>query len=117
MDIEELAEMIAEKGDHRVTIDAKPLHDLCRQYVNAEGVRQSFRKAASDMAIEAGVIAAPVKGGDDVYVLQLLAESQLSMRRLSVRYEKLRAAAIGVLEAQGSITATARAIEVLRDET
>jgi hypothetical protein len=91
--------------------------DLLLRLNQSEGMRQSFRKAASDLAIEAGVISAPVKDGDDVYALQLLAESQLSMQRLSVRYEKLRAAAIGVIEAQGGITATARAIEALRDET
>jgi hypothetical protein len=82
----------------------------------SEGMRDSFRKAASDLAIEAGVISAPVKDGDDVYALQLTAESQLSMQRLSVRHEKLRAAAIGVLDAQGSISDMAVALKRLEGE-
>jgi hypothetical protein len=96
------------------------IREVILRHKQSEGMRDSFRKAASDLAIEAGVIAAPVDRAavlGDIYFLQLLAESQLRMQRLSVRYEKLRAAAVGVLEADGSITATARAIEVLRDET
>jgi hypothetical protein len=95
------------------------IREVLLWHKQSEGMREAFRKAASDPAIEAGVIAAPVKDGDDIYALQLTAESQLYMQRLSLRYKKLRAAAaaVGVLEARGSITATARAIEVLRNET
>jgi hypothetical protein len=106
-----------EKLMDEIKAEALEWRGVILRHKQSEGMRQSFRKAASDMAIEAGVISAPVKDGDDVYALQLLAESQLCMQRLSVRYEKLRAAAIGVLEAQGSITATAIATEVPRDET
>jgi hypothetical protein len=96
------------------------IREVILWHKQSEGMRDAFRKAASDLAIEAGVIAAPVHRAavlEDVYFLQLIAESELRLRSLSLRYEKLRAAAIGVLDAQGSITATARAIEVLRNET
>jgi hypothetical protein len=101
---------------------------LLQRHKQSEGMREAFRKAASDMAIEAGVISAPVKHDEvagsvlqDVYFLQLLAESQLYMQRLSVRYEKLRAAAIPVADAMTcspvSIAAIQNLREVLRDET
>jgi hypothetical protein len=106
-----------------LTVGAGEMREVILRHKQSEGMRQSFRKAASDIAIEAGVLSAPVKHDEvagtvlqDIYFLQLIAESELRLRSLSVRYEKLRAAAIGVLEAQGSITAASKAIEVLRDE-
>jgi hypothetical protein len=95
------------------------IREVILRHKQSEGMRQSFRKAASDLAIEAGVIAAPVKDGgalQDIYFLQLIAESQLRMQRLSVRYEKLRAAAVGVLEAQGSVSDMAVALTRLEGE-
>jgi hypothetical protein len=80
------------------------IREVILWHKQSEGMRDAFRKAASDLAIEAGVISAPVKDGDDVYALQLLAESQLSMQRLSVRYEKLRAAATPVTDAVGRLS-------------
>jgi hypothetical protein len=75
----------------------EPLEKAVNEFDQSEGMRESFRKAASDMAIEAGVIAQPVRHDEvagsvlqDVYFLQLMAESQLTMQRLSIRYEKLR---------------------------
>jgi hypothetical protein len=88
------------------------IREVILRHKQSEGMRQSFRKAASDLAIEAGVISAPVKHDEvagtvlqDIYFLQLLAESQLSMQRLSVRHEKLRAAVSRV--ADGEITGPA----------
>jgi hypothetical protein len=90
-------------GNARFTVWTHDIAKAVNEFDQSEGMRESFRKAASDLAIEAGVIAAPVKHDEvagsvlqDVYFLQLLAGSQLTMQRLSIRYEKLRAAAIHV---------------------
>lgn len=97
--------------------------DLLLRLNQSGGMRESFRKAASDLAIEAGIIATPVKHDEvaesvlqDVYFLQLLAEVQLRMQRLSVRYEKLRSAAVVVSESSHSVSEMAVAMKRLTEE-
>jgi sulfur relay (sulfurtransferase) complex TusBCD TusD component (DsrE family) len=61
----------------------------------------AFRHAANDLGIEAGVVASHKAHGGlsgDHYFLELISASQQGMRRLSVRYERLRAAALPVLD-------------------
>jgi hypothetical protein len=106
--MQQLKQLVADAkfaNNLRVAVFVEPLEKAVNEFDQSEGMRESFRKAASDMAIEAGVIAQPVKHNEaagsvlqDVYFLQLLAESQLTMQRLSIRYEKLRAAAIHVAD-------------------
>jgi hypothetical protein len=100
------------------------MEQLANRLAQSEAAREAFRDAAGALAVEAGIIPQVVDHGEgcrslmpDAYSLMQMGESKLRFRKLSVSYEKLRAAAIGVLEAQGSLTATAKAIGVLRDET
>ena len=63
----------------------------------------AFRHAANAIGVEAGVIAHHISHSEseasvcgDHYFLELISEAELRFRKLSVRYERLRAAAIGV---------------------
>jgi hypothetical protein len=65
------------------------------------GMLTAFRHAANSLGIEAGVIVSHVPHADaqasitgDHYFLELISEAELRFRKLSVRYERLRAAAI-----------------------
>lgn len=105
----------------RVDVGVDTLKRAVNEYAQSEGMRQSFRKAASDLAIEAGIIGGPVKHDEvagsvlqDVYFLQLLAESQLRMGRMSLAYEKLRAVAHRAVDGEHSISATAVGLADLR---
>lgn len=106
--MEAIKQIVADaKADNnlRVAVFVDTLAMAVVHYEQSEGMRRSFRKAASDLALEAGIIGAPVKHDEvaksclqDIYFLQLLAESELRMRTISTGYERLRAAAIAVLE-------------------
>jgi hypothetical protein len=65
------------------------------------GMLTAFRHAANSLAIEAGVIVSHVPHPDaqasvtgDHYFLELISGAELRFRKLSVRFERLRAAAI-----------------------
>lgn len=69
------------------------------------GMLTAFRHAANGIGVEAGVIGARVSHVvaqtsvcRDAYFLELIAEAELRFKRLSIRYEKLRAAAIPVVD-------------------
>lgn len=88
----------------RVPIFMETLAEGIREHDDARGMLTAFRHAANSIAIEAGVIGSHVPHDQaaksvlqDVYFLQLIAEAELRFRTLSVRYEKLRAAAGRVL--------------------
>lgn len=66
-----------------------------------EGMLTAFRHAANSLALEAGVIASHKDHGGilgDHYFLELIAESELRIKRLSIKYERLRAAAITAMD-------------------
>jgi hypothetical protein len=82
----------------------------------------AMQLAANSMAIEAGIISSPVtKVEADETVLgvglftELLSESELRFRRLSVKYEKLRAAASEVRDSVHSVSASADAMKALHE--
>jgi hypothetical protein len=76
-----------------------------REFIDAPddqaGMLTAFRHAANSIGIEAGVIVSHVPHADaqasitgDHYFLELISQAELRFRRLSVRYERLRAAAV-----------------------
>ncbi len=64
----------------------------------------AFRHAANSIGVEAGVVASHVHPSEieasvigDTYYLELISEAELRLKKLSIRYERLRAAAIPVV--------------------
>lgn len=109
-------------GNARFTVWTHDIAKAVNQFDQSEGMRESFRKAASDLAIEAGVITQPVKHDEaaasvlqDIYLLQLIAESQLRMQRLSICYENLRAAAVKVEDVYSEYNDQMGAMDDLRE--
>jgi len=109
-----LKEMLADATANkalRVPIYVETLTKAIKEHDDALGMLTAFRHAANSLALEAGVIAAHVDHDEvaasvlqDIYFLQVMAESELRLRTLSTRYEKLRAAAIPALDALDAST-------------
>ncbi len=73
----------------------------------------AFRHAANSIGVEAGVHATHKPHGGmsgDHYFLELISEAELRFRKLSVKYERLRAAAIGVSDTGDNVTASQKLI-------
>jgi hypothetical protein len=114
-----------------VEIKQPPFDDLIALTLNqrddARGWVTAFRHAANSLALEAGIIPAHIDHdeaaksvcGDHLY-LELIAEAELRLKRLSTGYERLRAAAFKITEAQDSLSATrdamAELLEVLEND-
>lgn len=120
-----LAEYEQEKLEHpatyQVSLNSETLTAAVREHDDALGMLTAFRHAANSLAIEAGVIASHVEHSEveksilqDVYFLQLIAEAELRLKSLSVRYERLRAAAFNVCESRNQ-EQTEDYIEALRE--
>lgn len=69
------------------------------------GMLTAFRHAANSIGVEAGVVASHVHPSEieasvigDTYYLELISEAELRLKKLSVRYERLRAAAVPALD-------------------
>lgn len=108
-------------------IDFRELQRAVKDHGEALAMLTAFRHAANSLAVEAGVIAQHIEHDDaaksvlqDVYFLQLIAEAELRLKRVTTGYERLRAASAKVAQAQGSLSATrdalAELVEVLADD-
>ena len=89
----------------RVPVYVETLTKAIKEHDDALGMLTAFRHAANSLALEAGVIPAHVAHNEtvksvlqDVYFLQQLAEVELRFRTVSTGYERLRAAALGVVD-------------------
>jgi hypothetical protein len=88
------------------------------------GMLTAFRHAANSLGIEAGVIVSHVPHADaqasitgDHYFLELISEAELRFRKLSVRFERLRAAAVPATQVDiyGGFKEDAEALDALQD--
>jgi hypothetical protein len=121
---------LKESYDHAVKMGAirvpvfvdGAMREAIEEHDRVKAELMELRLAASKMAIEAGIIARPVtKTEADETVLgvglftELLSESELRFRRLSVKYEKLRAASFEVRDSVHSVSASADAMKQLHE--
>ncbi len=99
-----LKQLIADHGANLSLLLVSPetLRSAVHEHGDALGTLTAFHHAANSLALEAGVIGSHVAHGDPVtqsgYFLQLIADAELRLKRVLVGYEKLRAAAIPVLD-------------------
>jgi hypothetical protein len=96
------------------------MREAIEEYERVKADLAALEQAANNMAIEAGIIPHQVDACQSVcgpmYQVELLRESELRFRRLSVKYEKLLSAGVRAVEASGSVSASADAMENLWKE-
>jgi hypothetical protein len=77
---------------------------MLKDYDDRGAMLTAFRHAANSIGVEAGITKDHVGHGEiaesvcgDVFYLELISEAEERFKRLSVKYERLRAAAMPVL--------------------
>jgi hypothetical protein len=88
----------------RMLVRVETVEKMLKDYDELRAMMTAFRHAANSIGVEAGITKDHVGHGEiaesvcgDVYYLELISEAEERFKRLSVKYERLRAAAVPVL--------------------
>jgi hypothetical protein len=91
-------------GNPSMRIRVVTVEKMLADYDDRGAMLTAFRHAANSIGVEAGITKDHVGHGEiaesvcgDVYYLELISEAEERFKRLSVKYEKLRAVAVPVL--------------------